>query len=72
MNIVEIRIGAAHTINMGDYNSTRIEAGLTISIKEGDDLAAIRTEAQQVLRNMLEETFRTQRRGAKANNGQPT
>ena len=72
MDIVEIRIGAAHTINLGNYESTRIEAGLTISIKEGDDLNALRPQMQATLRSFLEETFKAQqrkRRGTTEGNG---
>jgi hypothetical protein len=63
LDITEIRLGAAHTINLGNYNSMRVEAGLTISVKEGDSIADIRASAQTVLRNMLEETFRAQLKG---------
>jgi hypothetical protein len=60
--ISEIRIGVAHTINLGNYESLRIEAGITINVKEGDDLVAIKAEGQQFLRATTEETYKAQRR----------
>lgn len=63
LKVIEFKIGAGHTVNLGNFNSIKIEAGLTIAVQEGSDLLALRTQAQDVLRNMLEETYRAQRRG---------
>lgn len=78
LKVIEFRIGAGHTVNLGNFNSIKIEAGLTIAVQEGSDLLALRTQAQDVLRNMLEETYRAQRRtgngqtqGQKPQNRQP-
>ena len=71
LTVVEFSIGASHTVNLGNYNSIKIDAGLTITVKEGADFAALRTQAQEVLRNMLEETYKAQRRkGAAADTTQ--
>lgn len=63
LKVIEFKIGAGHTVNLGNFNSIKIEAGLTIAVQEGSDLLALRTQAQDVLRNMLEETYRAQRKG---------
>lgn len=66
LTVVEFSIGAGHTVNLGNYNNIKVEAGLKITVKEGADFAALRTQAQEVLRNMLEETYKAQRRKAPA------
>jgi len=60
--ITEFRIAAAHTLNLGDFNSMRIEASLTISVPDGDDYEVLKDKAQSELRRLLEETFKAQRR----------
>ena len=63
LKVVQFHIGAGHTVNLGNFNSIKIEAGLDIVVAEGADLDKLRDQAQTVLRNMLEETYRRQRRG---------
>ena len=63
LNIVEFRIQAGHTVNLGNFNSIKIEAGLTITVREGANFDELRDQAQTVLRTMLEETYKRQRRG---------
>lgn len=58
--ITEIRIGIARTINLGNYESLRLEGSLTAAIQDGDDIAAVKAAAQVELRAMLEETYRSQ------------
>ena len=67
LKIVGFRIGAKHTVNLGNYNNIQIEAALDIVVQEGADLADLRTQAQATLRSFLEETYKAQRRGT---NGQ--
>ena len=69
--VVEFKIGAGHTVNLGNFNSIKVEAGLTIQVQEGSDLTKLRAQAQEVLRNMLEETYRAQRRGNGQSQRQP-
>lgn len=63
MKITEIRLDVAKTINMGDYSSLRIGAGLTISVPEGADVAALRDEAHHDLSLMITEAWQKHRRG---------
>lgn len=60
--IKEIRVGAAKTINLGNYQSLRIEAGITVEVADGDDLELVKRSAQQELRSLLEQTWHAQRK----------
>ena len=60
--IKQFSIAAAHTLNLGNYQSFRIEASLTVEVPEGDDFEVLRDKAQTELRRLLEETYRLQRR----------
>ena len=64
--IRKFSIAAAHTLNLGNYQSFRIEASLEVEVPEGDDYEVLKDKAQSELRRLLEETFRAQRR---ANDG---
>ena len=65
--IKSFSIAAAHTLNLGNYQSFRIEASLEIEVPEGDDFEILKDRAQSELRRLLEETYKNQRRadGAK-------
>ena len=65
--IKSFSIAAAHTLNLGNYQSFRIEASLEIEVPEGDDYEVLKDRAQTELRRLLEETYKAQRRadGAK-------
>ena len=58
--IIEFKIGATHVLNLGNYESFRVECGLTVSVSESDDLEVLKNEAQVKLRELLEQTYRTQ------------
>lgn len=62
MKLTEVRVGAARTLNLGNYESLRIEAGATVAIEDGDDMAAVKAALQVELRGLLEETYRAQHR----------
>lgn len=66
MKITELRVSFARTVNLGNFESARIEAGVTVAIEDGDDLAQVRSDIQPDLRLALEETWRAQqqKRGA--------
>lgn len=63
MRITELRVQTARTINLGNFESLRIEAGVTASVDEADDLIAVTATMQAELRRLLEETYRAQHRG---------
>ena len=60
MNVTEICVGAARTINLGNFESLCIEASVTIALAEGDDLVKDKAAVQPELRQLLEETYRAQ------------
>jgi hypothetical protein len=65
--IKEFHIAAAHTINKGNYNSMRVEAGITVSLSENDQalIVEIKENAQKELRKLLEETYVAQNKQTK-------
>lgn len=60
--IVEFRVGASHTFNLGSFESFRVEAQVVMSVKEGDDYNALKAKAQIELKQLLTDTFQEQRR----------
>jgi hypothetical protein len=64
--ISEFRIGVSKTINIGNFNSIRVEASLTVTVPETEDLAVIKRRAQEELRALLEDTYKAQRKGEEA------
>lgn len=60
--ITEFHIAASHTINLGDYNSIKIEAGLVVAVGEDAPLDEMKAMAQVELRKLLEETYQAQKR----------
>lgn len=60
MAITEIRIGASRSINLGNYENAKLEAGLTIAINEGDDIEAVKASLLPELRGLLETAWRAQ------------
>ncbi len=58
--LTEFRISFARTINLGNFESARVEASVTLAVAEGDDLQAARTHAETELRVLIEETWRAQ------------
>lgn len=63
--ITEFHIAASHTINLGNYSSFKVEAGITVNVNEGADFEALKLNAQAALKNLLRETYRAQERKEK-------
>lgn len=66
MLIREISIGCSKTINLGNYQSLRIEAAVTVTVEPHDDLRQASAEAQLELGRLLEETYTAQYKHAQA------
>ena len=62
MKIIEIRLDTAKTINLGDFNSIRVQAGVTAELADGDDIAMVKADLQNELRILLDDTYRAQKR----------
>lgn len=61
--ITQFKIAASHTLNQGNYESMRVEAEITVAVREGSDYEELKARAQPELRKLLEETYRSQRKG---------
>lgn len=55
LKVTEIRAGYSATINLGNYESMKLEAGLTVTCPAGEDPEAVYKEAQELCRQMVEE-----------------
>lgn len=62
----EFSVGCSRTINLGNFESLRIEASVTVDVGEQQDFGELRAEAQTHLRAMLEETYRAQHKNGKS------
>ena len=65
--ITELRIGCSHTVNLGNFESIRVEAAIVIEVDAEDQQddakwAEIKRGAQVELCKLLEETYRDQSR----------
>ena len=67
--IIQFVVGTSRTINLGNYESVRVEASVTVSVDEGADLTEIKKAAQVELRSLMEETYRAQKARREAKDG---
>ena len=58
--IKEFSIGFSRTINLGNFESARVEASVTYVTGTLQDFELARANAQHDLRSLLEETWKTQ------------
>lgn len=65
--IVQFSIRVAKTINLGDFNSLKVEAGLTIERDPSIDVwEEDKARAQTELAALIEETYKAQRKRREA------
>lgn len=62
LGIIEFVVGCSRTINLGNYESLKVEASVTVEVHEGSDWAQLRANAQKELRRLLEDTYIAQHR----------
>jgi hypothetical protein len=60
--IIEFAIGVSHTVNLGNFESMRIEASVTYQVGENDKLEALKLQAEQELTQLCRETYLAQRK----------
>lgn len=60
--VKEIRVNVGLTLNLGNYESARLDAGVTMDIKEGDDPKKVYEEAWKI----CEEEIQPQARDIKS------
>jgi hypothetical protein len=58
MKIKEISIGVARSFNLGNDGWLKVEAGLTATIEEGDDLESWRPKLLEEIRRSLSASYR--------------
>jgi hypothetical protein len=58
--ISQFSIGTSRTINLGNFESLRVEATITVDCPEDGDFTQMRLAAQTQLRQLLEDTYRAQ------------
>lgn len=59
-SIIEFVVGCSRTINLGNFQSIRVEASVTVEVHEGSDWDELKQKAQKELRTLLEETYKAQ------------
>jgi predicted Rdx family selenoprotein len=58
--ITQFSVGCSRTINLGNFESLRVEATITVDCPEDGDFPQMKLAAQTQLRQLLEETYRAQ------------
>jgi hypothetical protein len=58
--ITAFTIGMSRTINLGNFESMRLEASVTIEVSERENFEDCKIGAQRELRKLLEETYLNQ------------
>ena len=58
--ITQFSIGCSRTINLGNFESLRVEASITIDCPEDGDFPQMKIGAQTQLRQLLEDTYKAQ------------
>ena len=69
MSMTEFTIGCSKTINLGNYQSLRIESSVTFTVEKGDSIAGLKAEAQKQLKALLQETYQSQYKLSESANG---
>lgn len=60
--ITSFALSASKTINLGDWNSIKIGASVTVEITDPSELEGAHGMAQEELGRLMTETYRAQRR----------
>jgi hypothetical protein len=60
--VTQFTVACSRTINIGNFESVRVEASVTITVPQngGQALESLKEMAQAELRNLLEQTYRQQ------------
>lgn len=58
--LTQFTIGFSRTINLGNYESARVEASVTMEVEHRENLPMAEEVAQKELRRLLEETWKAQ------------
>lgn len=62
--ITQFTVGCSRTVNLGNFESVRVESSVTVNVPEGSkedrEYQILKDYAQKELRKLLEETYRNQ------------
>lgn len=59
--ITQFTVGCSRTVNLGNFESVRVEASVTTNIpSDADEWQTLAESAQKELRKLLEETYKNQ------------
>lgn len=61
--ITAFTVACSKTVNLGNFSSIRVESSITVAVPDGDDYATLARQAQDDLRELLEQTYKAQRKG---------
>lgn len=64
--ITEIHVAIARTINLGNFESLRIEGSLTAAVGQFDSVPQVKAQLQVELRALMEETYLAQHKAKTA------
>jgi len=67
MKLSQFSIGFSRTVNLGNYESCKVEAHVTIDVGEQDSMMETYDAAQLELRQLLEETWKAQHKPRNGN-----
>lgn len=59
MRIKGITVGASRTVNLGNYESVKVEGLCTVEIENGDDIALARAAAIDEVKTQMSQIFAT-------------
>jgi hypothetical protein len=57
------RIAVGKTVNLGNFNSIRVDAEVSVDLADGETLPEVTEMMQGELREFLERTYRAQKKG---------
>lgn len=69
--IKQFTVGFGRTINLGNYESARVEASITMEVENAENLKLAEQVAQTELRQLLEATWKAQLKIRKEELGVP-
>ena len=73
MKITQLRVDVGRTINLGNYNSLKIEQGVTVDLEDGDTIEDARAAAfDEIKHGLMEQNakFNPKSKAAKKSGGE--
>jgi hypothetical protein len=64
MILKQFMVGCSKTINLGNFQSIKVEAQVFIEVLESDSIEHVRMVAQEELKLLLDQTYTAQKKGS--------